>query len=89
MSIETNRLWNMITRHRSKSWTPKIILESTPGGVKPPVSYEPPMVAMDEAEHIMPVVQKMPLKRFAAAVERHTEIHGEPPELIWPVRNTK
>lgn len=35
-------------------------------------------------EHIMPVVTKMPLKRFAAAVERHTAEHGEPPILIWP-----
>jgi hypothetical protein len=34
--------------------------------------------------HVMPVVTKMPLVRFAAAVERHTRKHGTPPDLIWP-----
>ncbi len=33
---------------------------------------------------VMPVWTKMPLKRFAAAVERHTAEHGEPPVLVWP-----
>lgn len=34
--------------------------------------------------HVMPVWTKMPLVRFAAAAERHTAEHGEPPNLIWP-----
>ena len=34
--------------------------------------------------HVMPVVTKMPLRRFAAAVEAHTAVHGEAPYMDWP-----
>lgn len=45
---------------------------------------QPPVVMNDPSVHVMPVVTKMPLVRFAAAVERHTAEHGAPPVLMWP-----
>ena len=77
---EATRLYESALRRRgSKSWTPRIIAESTPGGDT--TLYD---ALTDDDRHIMPVCTKMPLVRFAAGVEAHTAKHGEPPTLIWP-----